>query len=185
MVHKNIANGSDIREVYDKLLAPFLVPEEGLIDNNDSSGNSANEVSTDVCNTNNTRSSGSPETSDKEESDAQSGADFQFYFTNEKGAEKGSEIGMDELVMPTPMPERLYVLVSWSEKMVKRYIQTLGLLPEVFKSAFFTKKPQESVSLYKCLEAFLKEEPLGPDDMWSVNSPWSSNLYSLYGCSAR
>ncbi|KAL8501040.1 hypothetical protein ACS0TY_020567 [Phlomoides rotata] len=166
VVRKNIANGSDIREVYDKLLAPFLEPEEDPADNNDDSGNSANEVGTDVCNTKNTRLNGSPETSDKEESDAQSGADFQFYFTNEKGAEKGSEIGMDELVMPTPMPERLYVLVSWSEKMVKRYIQPLGLLPEVFKSAFFSKKPQESVSLYKCLEAFLKEEPLGPDDMW-------------------
>ncbi|KAL8496254.1 hypothetical protein ACS0TY_020096 [Phlomoides rotata] len=166
VVRKNIANGSDIREVYDKLLAPFLEPEEDPADNNDDSGNSANEVGTDVCNTKNTRLNGSPETSDKEESDAQSGADFQFYFTNEKGAEKGSEIGMGELVMPTPMPERLYVLVSWSEKMVKRYIQPLGLLPEVFKSAFFSKKPQESVSLYKCLEAFLKEEPLGPDDMW-------------------
>jgi hypothetical protein len=26
------------------------------------------------------------------------------------------------------------------------------------------RMPQESVSLYKCLEAFLKEEPLGPVD---------------------
>jgi hypothetical protein len=30
------------------------------------------------------------------------------------------------------------------------------------------RMPQESVSLYKCLEAFLKEEPLGPEDMWLV-----------------
>ncbi|CDY16616.1 BnaC09g36570D [Brassica napus] len=40
----------------------------------------------------------------------------------------------------------------------------LSSLPEVSK--FGTKRPQETVSLYKCLEAFLKEEPLGPDDMW-------------------
>ncbi|KHN34173.1 Ubiquitin carboxyl-terminal hydrolase 8 [Glycine soja] len=29
-----------------------------------------------------------------------------------------------------------------------------------------TQRMQESVSIYKCLEAFLKEEPLGPEDMW-------------------
>lgn len=155
--------------MYAKLLAPFLVPEEYSVDNSNGSDNIANEVIM-MTHISNTRLSGSPEISNKEEPDAQSGTEFQFYLTNDKGTEKGCEIGIEELVKPTPMPERLYVLVSWSEKMVKRYdIQPLSLLPEVFKSAFFTKRPQESVSLYKCLEAFLKEEPLGPDDMWSVS----------------
>ncbi|KAI3450781.1 hypothetical protein Pfo_007446 [Paulownia fortunei] len=167
VVRKNIANGFGIREVYAKLLAPFLVPDEDSVDNIDGSDNSATELIMETYNTSDARLSGSPETSDKEEPDAQSGTAFQFYLTNEKGTEKGSEIGMGELVKPTPMPERLYVLVSWPEKMVTRYnVQPLSLLPEVFKSGFFTKRPQESVSLYKCLEAFLKEEPLGPDDMW-------------------
>ncbi|KAK6119833.1 hypothetical protein DH2020_046428 [Rehmannia glutinosa] len=158
VVRKNIANGSDIRETYAKLLAPFSVRDQESVDNIDGADNN---------DTSNARLSGSPETSDKEEPDAQSGADFQFYLTNEKGTEKGSEIGMGELVKPTPMPERLFVLVSWSDKMVKLYnVEPLSLLPEVFKSGFFTKRPQESISLYKCLEAFLKEEPLGPDDMW-------------------
>ncbi|GLT96361.1 hypothetical protein SLE2022_139870 [Rubroshorea leprosula] len=38
--------------------------------------------------------------------------------------------------------------------------------PVVFRPHSFAREPQESVSLYKCLEDFLQEEPLGPDDMW-------------------
>ncbi|GFP89454.1 ubiquitin carboxyl-terminal hydrolase 8 [Phtheirospermum japonicum] len=158
VVRKNIANGSDIRETYTKLLAPFLVPDQESVENTDVS---------DISDTSNARLSGVPETSDKEEPALDSGNDFQFSFTNEKETEKGFEIGMGELEKPMPVPERLYVLVSWSDKMVKLYdVEPLNSLPEVFKSGFFTKRPQESVSLYKCLEAFLKEEPLGPDDMW-------------------
>ncbi|KAH6772992.1 ubiquitin-specific protease 8 [Perilla frutescens var. frutescens] len=167
VVRHNITNGYEVREVYTKILAPFLEPEEDLIDNGDGPDKSANEALTELNSASNARLSGSPETSDKEEPDAHSETEFHFYLTNEKVTEKGSEIGREELVNPTPVPEIQYVLVSWSQKMVRQYnIQPLSLLPEVFKSAFFTKRPQESVSLYKCLEAFLKEEPLGPDDMW-------------------
>lgn len=64
----------------------------------------------------------------------------------------------------------LHVLVCWSEEQLKIYdTQLCSSLPEVFKSGFLAKRPQESVSLYKCLEAFLQEEPLGPEDMWLVN----------------
>lgn len=164
VVRQNITSGHEVREVYAKFLAPFLVPEEDLIDKGDGFDKDVKAALTEV---DNARLSGSPETSDKEEPDAHSDTEFQFYLTNEKVTEKGCEIGMGELVKPTRVPETIYVLVSWSQMMDKRYnIQPLSLLPEVFKSAFFTKRPQESVSLYKCLEAFLKEEPLGPDDMW-------------------
>ncbi|KAL0700339.1 hypothetical protein Bca4012_056461 [Brassica carinata] len=39
----------------------------------------------------------------------------------------------------------------------------LNDLPEVYKA---TSLVTEGVSLFSCLEAFLAEEPLGPDDMW-------------------
>ena len=40
-------------------------------------------------------------------------------------------------------------------------------LPEVHKTGFTVKKTrQEAISLFSCLDAFLTEEPLGPDDMW-------------------
>ncbi|KAL0459983.1 UNVERIFIED_CONTAM: Ubiquitin carboxyl-terminal hydrolase 8 [Sesamum latifolium] len=186
VVRKNMANGSDIHEVYAKLVAPFLVPGEDSLDNNDGSDNTATEEIMDTDDACLTRLSGSPETSDKEEPNAQSATEFQFYLTNEKGTEKGSEIGMGELVKPTPNPERLYVLVSWLANMANRYdVKPLSSLPEVFKSGFFMKRPQESVSLYKCLEAFLKEEPLGPDDMCYIakKGGQSSQRYILYAIS--
>lgn len=64
----------------------------------------------------------------------------------------------------------LKIMMSWSDKLHGIYdFHFLEDLPEVFKSGFMLKKTrQEAVTLYSCLEAFLKEEPLGPDDMWLV-----------------
>lgn len=143
-----------------------MVPAENLDKNGDVSDSTIDSI-TEAQSTENDGLSGSPVKSDDEDPDAQSDLGFRFYFTNEKGTEKVSEIGTGEIEKSTPMPERVYVLVSWSEEMVQRFnMKPMNSLPEVFKSGFFTKRPQESVSLYKCLQAFLKEEPLGPDDMW-------------------
>jgi len=62
------------------------------------------------------------------------------------------------------------VLMDWSEKELGMYnIDYMDGLPEVFKPGFMSKKTrQEAVNLFSCLDAFLKEEPLGPDDMWLV-----------------
>lgn len=93
--------------------------------------------------------------------------EFHFYLSDDKAITKGAEIVMNEPLKSTDIPGRLNVLVNWSPKMVEKYNTSLfSSLPEVFKSGFFGKRPQDSVSLYKCLEAFLKEEPLGPEDMW-------------------
>eukprot|EP00268_Persea_americana_P027801 TRINITY_DN27076_c0_g1_i2.p1 TRINITY_DN27076_c0_g1~~TRINITY_DN27076_c0_g1_i2.p1 ORF type:complete len:926 (-),score=172.52 TRINITY_DN27076_c0_g1_i2:429-3206(-) len=61
-----------------------------------------------------------------------------------------------------------HVLLDWSDRILDFYdVSFLEDLPEVFKSEFTVKKTrQEAISLFSCLEAFLKEEPLGPDDMW-------------------
>ena len=170
IVRQNITNGYEVRKIYTKLLAPFLVPEKDSLKNGDSSDKGADEAILEVHDASYASLNGSSETPEKEEFEANSDTECQFYLTNEKVTEKGCEIGMEELVKPKAVSEIQYVLVSWSQKMVTQYnIQPLSLLPEVSKSAFFSKRPQESVSLYKCLEAFLKEEPLGPDDMWSVS----------------
>ena len=63
----------------------------------------------------------------------------------------------------------MQVILDWTEKEQVFYdLSFLDDLPEVYKhSGFFAKKTkQEGVNLFSCLEAFLKEEPLGPDDMW-------------------
>jgi len=66
-----------------------------------------------------------------------------------------------------PPPKLVKVLVTWPDKMIEQYdTSLLSFLPEICKTDFFSKKPQQSVSLYQCIEQFLKEEPLGLEDMW-------------------
>ncbi|KAJ1275321.1 hypothetical protein BS78_05G127000 [Paspalum vaginatum] len=58
--------------------------------------------------------------------------------------------------------------VNWSKVDLKR-INThhLEFLPEVFMYAPPAKRTRgEALSLYSCLDAFLREEPLVPEDMW-------------------
>lgn len=62
----------------------------------------------------------------------------------------------------------IVVYVDWSQKLLEKYnTHFLENLPEVFKNGPVTKKARtEPLSLYTCLEAFLREEPLVPEDMW-------------------
>lgn len=71
-----------------------------------------------------------------------------------------------------------HALLDWSDRILDFYdVSFLEDLPEVFKSEFTVKKTrQEAISLFSCLEAFLKEEPLGPDDMWLVACLQNCNL---------
>ncbi|KAI3704209.1 hypothetical protein L1987_74424 [Smallanthus sonchifolius] len=93
--------------------------------------------------------------------------DVKFYLTDDNGNAKGSEVFMDDLLDSMELTGQVNVLVCWSDNMLEYYDQHLLSSPaEVYKPALFSKRPQESISLYRCLEAFLKEEPLGPEDMW-------------------
>nr|XP_043636316.1 ubiquitin carboxyl-terminal hydrolase 5-like [Erigeron canadensis] len=58
--------------------------------------------------------------------------------------------------------------IDWSPELAKKYkMQYLQNLPEVFKNGQGMKKARiEPLSLYSCIEAFLREEPLVPEDMW-------------------
>lgn len=74
----------------------------------------------------------------------------------------------------------LMLILKWSKLQNDLYdFSFLENLPEVCKSGFSQKKiRQDSLSLFSCLDAFLKEEPLGPDDMW-YNTISLNNLYCL------
>ena len=164
-------NGSDIQAIYKKLLSPFQVPAPDALEENHTSDVDAIEKTREVENGTNSGSACAIDPLRSEDADnSPSDADLQFYTTDEKGFVRGSEIQVGEFVVGSEKSKRLYVLVSWPEKQIERYdTRLLTSLPEVFKSSYLTKRPQESVSLYKCLEAFLQEEPLGPEDMWSVH----------------
>ncbi|KAL6966698.1 ubiquitinyl hydrolase 1 [Sarracenia purpurea var. burkii] len=161
------AKGSDIRNMYRKLIGVFLIPREDSVDDDDNIEGSTTEELTDMEDSRTPDVGGVTDSSDGKELHTHSDADLEFYLTDEKGTIRDSRIAMNEPLASKVLPWRLSVLVCWPSKMVKRYkTRLLSSLPQIFKSDFFVKRPQESVSLYKCLEAFLKEEPLGPDDMW-------------------
>lgn len=159
----NNVNGSDIYDLYLKLLKPFLMPPGDCSENYDSPEGIAVEEVTEMEDATSHVLGG-----DKKGTESTSDVEFQFYLTDEKGMVKGKNILINEPVpLVTVLPKRLDVIVCWSEKHVEKYDTCrLSSLPEISKPSLFSKKPQESVSLYKCLEAFLKEEPLGPEDMW-------------------
>ncbi|OAY73257.1 Ubiquitin carboxyl-terminal hydrolase 8 [Ananas comosus] len=93
--------------------------------------------------------------------------EVQFYLADERALVQQAKIEMDEPISLASSGKRLHMLVCWQEKAMEQYdLSLLNTLPEIYKSGFFAKKSQDSFSLYSCLEAFLKEEPLGPEDMY-------------------
>lgn len=89
---------------------------------------------------------------------------FSFQVANERGCFE--QVEEDYVIKPGQ--SLLKVKLDWTEKEHERYdVSFLEDLPDVCKSSFAAKKTrQEAINIFSCLEAFLKEEPLGPDDMW-------------------
>ncbi|XP_015080186.1 ubiquitin carboxyl-terminal hydrolase 8 [Solanum pennellii] len=163
--HGIVLKGSDVCSLYLQLLVPFLVQNRAQTDEHNFD-RSSTEVRTEM-EPDDKRVNGFPASIAEENAAEHLDMEFHFYLSDDKAITKGAEIVMNEPLKSTDIPGRLNVLVNWSPKMVEKYNTSLfSSLPEVFKSGFFGKRPQDSVSLYKCLEAFLKEEPLGPEDMW-------------------
>ncbi|KAB2065688.1 hypothetical protein ES319_A09G106200v1 [Gossypium barbadense] len=164
----NVVTGSDIHGLYLKLLNSFQTQAEDVLEDHDTSESTAVEaISLKEHDASSPTSNGIEKPRDANGVSALSEAELQLYITDDKGIVKESQILMAEAIPAPGMSRRLHVLVPWPEKYVKQYdTQLLGSLPQIFKSCFFAKRPQESVSLYKCLQAFLMEEPLGPEDMW-------------------
>ncbi|KAK6942516.1 Peptidase C19, ubiquitin carboxyl-terminal hydrolase [Dillenia turbinata] len=159
--------GCHLRKEFLKLLEPFLMPnDDSLSDSDDVVNTKINDADmNDTLAPVNLDNDGSTA---REVGDVQhSGNDFRFYLTADKGSTKGPEIKLNEIVSTAGYPGRLNVLVWWPDKMIDWYDTCLlSSLPEIFNPGLSVRRPQEYVSLYKCLEAFLKEEPLGPDDMY-------------------
>ncbi|XP_020247698.1 ubiquitin carboxyl-terminal hydrolase 9-like [Asparagus officinalis] len=90
---------------------------------------------------------------------------LQIAFTNERGYNR-VPIDNDSNIPPGSC---IRVLLEWSDKNLELYdFSFLEDLPEVFRpfGSMVKKTREEAITLFSCLDAFLKEEPLGPDDMW-------------------
>lgn len=91
-------------------------------------------------------------------------------------------MGEEKVVKLSPSSATVLVYVDWSQKLLEKYdTQPLETLPEVLKYGPVTKKTRtEPLSLYTCLEAFLREEPLVPEDMWLVCPQPSSPICDFF-----
>ncbi|KAM7496314.1 hypothetical protein LguiA_020728 [Lonicera macranthoides] len=77
-------------------------------------------------------------------------------------------VGEQKAVKFSSSSKSILVFVDWSQKLLGNYdTHYLENLPEVLKYGPVAKRARtEPLSLYTCLEAFLREEPLVPEDMW-------------------
>ncbi|KAG9149373.1 hypothetical protein Leryth_003335 [Lithospermum erythrorhizon] len=78
-------------------------------------------------------------------------------------------VGEEKVVrLSSSSSSTVLVFIDWSQKLLKSYdTHYLENLPEATKCGPITKKARtEPLSLYTCLESFLREEPLVPEDMW-------------------
>ncbi|GMP56564.1 hypothetical protein CsSME_00020998 [Camellia sinensis var. sinensis] len=89
---------------------------------------------------------------------------FQLCITDNRGL-NCRPISKDSLIKTGQLVK---VMLDWTDKEHKLYDSSyLKDVPEVHKTKLTVKKTrQEAISLFSCLDAFLNEEPLGPDDMW-------------------
>ncbi|KAF9609046.1 hypothetical protein IFM89_012486 [Coptis chinensis] len=77
-------------------------------------------------------------------------------------------LGEEETIKLPSSSTSILVYIDWSQKLLEKYDNHhLENVPEVLKYGPPSKKARtEPLSLYTCLEAFLREEPLVPEDMW-------------------
>lgn len=81
-------------------------------------------------------------------------------------------VGEEKTIKLSSSSPSILIYVDWSQNLLEKFeTHYLENLPEVFKSGPVAKKARyEPLSLYTCLEAFLREEPLVPEDMWLDSS---------------
>ncbi|KAG8049313.1 hypothetical protein GUJ93_ZPchr0009g699 [Zizania palustris] len=160
-------NGSTIFDLFQKVLTPFRVAKDA-ISNADHiiSKSSSVDKTADVDMTSDAAESTSTNNNAcEDETTSENG--MQFYLINEKFPDQRMKIEMDQPIKLVGSQKRLHVVVCWQDNGLEQYnFGSLDSLPEIYKAALFSRRPQDTCSLYACLEAFLKEEPLGPEDMW-------------------
>lgn len=159
----NAATGRTIQDIFLKLMNPFIRSQGAASNVENDVENSSKDVKMDSSNMIDNKG-----TEDAAKNGDNVGSQFEFYHNSadEKNHETRTKIEIDDLVSLTGESKQVHTLVNWEDKALEMYdIKLLISLPEIYKPGLFMKKP-EPISLYACLDAFLKDEPLGPEDMW-------------------
>jgi ubiquitin carboxyl-terminal hydrolase 4/11/15 len=146
----------DIQSIVHTMLSPMLRPE------NLQPPDASSEVSdTKVA----------PDTVQKKTGKAKTTAlpKLPLQLVDENNACINLSVGEQKVVKLSSSNKSILVFVDWSAKLLGNYdTHYLENLPEVYKTGGHVAKRArtEPLSLYTCLEAFLREEPLVPEDMW-------------------
>ncbi|XP_022929032.1 ubiquitin carboxyl-terminal hydrolase 9-like isoform X1 [Cucurbita moschata] len=100
---------------------------------------------------------------EEEETSSENEPSFQLLLTDDRGL-SCKPIDKDSAIKYGPL---IKVFLDWTDREHELYdVSYIKDLPPVHQTRFMKKTRQEAISLFSCLEAFLTEEPLGPDDMW-------------------
>ncbi|KDP25220.1 hypothetical protein JCGZ_20376 [Jatropha curcas] len=161
-------SGADIELAASRLLSPLIRTcssnavhcgkENGFL--SESNGETSN-----CCNGHAELGDRSMDTMELEDTSGQE-LSFQLFLTDDRYSSR-KPIFKDSVIKTGA--NHIKVFLEWTENEHKLYDPSyMKDLPVVYHKTGFTAKKtrQEGVSLFSCLEAFLTEEPLGPDDMW-------------------
>ncbi|KAK3140274.1 hypothetical protein QOZ80_5AG0398500 [Eleusine coracana subsp. coracana] len=159
--------GSTICNLFLKVMTPFQALKDDVCEADQTIGESSldNDITSVDMNSDASELTSKINSSLEDESGTEDV--MQFFLINEKFQDQRLKIEMDQPVTLKGLQKRLHVAVCWQDSGLEQYnLGSLDSLPEVYKAVLFSRRPQDTCSLYACLEAFIKEEPLGPDDMW-------------------
>ncbi|WCJ26655.1 Ubiquitin carboxyl-terminal hydrolase 9 [Euphorbia peplus] len=160
------ASGADIELAVSRLLLPLLrTTSSSMVHSGNENGFSHNGEPSTNCNGKYEMADEPMDNVELEQTSNQE-LSFQLFLTDERYSNR-KPIFKDSVLKSGD--NHVKVFLEWTEKEHKLYDHSyLKDLPVVFHKTGFTAKKtrQEAVSLFSCLEAFLTEEPLGPDDMW-------------------
>ncbi|KAM3271605.1 hypothetical protein ACQJBY_042043 [Aegilops geniculata] len=166
----NLPDTIDGRTIYNlllKALTPFREPKDDVLDADQITGKSSPVNETSDIDMSSDAAECSSMNTNAGEDDMTTEGGMLFFLNTERFPNQRMKIEMDQTITLSNLQKRLIVSVSWQDNGLKQYnLDPLDSLPEVYKTVLFTRRPQETCSLYACLEAFIKEEPLGPEDMW-------------------
>ncbi|XP_011041384.1 PREDICTED: ubiquitin carboxyl-terminal hydrolase 5 isoform X3 [Populus euphratica] len=169
--HDDIITRGDIQQVVHTMLSPLLRSES--LRQADIPEPSSSLAASDMCHNGSSDEACTNPVSDSMNKDSSGSRAVTLFklplqLVEESNACIDLSVGEDKTIKLSSTSTSMLVYVDWSQELLEKYdIHYLENLPEVFKYGAVNKKARaEPLSLYTCLEGFLREEPLVPEDMW-------------------
>ncbi|KAK6937919.1 Peptidase C19, ubiquitin carboxyl-terminal hydrolase [Dillenia turbinata] len=166
----NAITKGDIQSIVHKMLSPMLRTEcqEYPVDSGASNSKAASDASHGIISSEADANSAMVVSTDCANSKSMATLKLPLQLVDENNACIDLTVGEEKTIKMPSSSKSILVFIDWSEKLLEKYeTHYLENLPEVCKYGHVTKKARtEPLSLYTCLEAFLREEPLVPEDMY-------------------